>query len=157
MHCTLFNHRAAQIQFFRATGNYIKDLGRQGRLAQKQRPLGRGEKNKKNAKKTQKNSRFFLIFQFFVFFRLARGGPVFFLIFFVLFFRIFSVVVFPFCVGVLFSSYFFRVHLPLLHWGPEDPKSNVSYSVFLQECFADMFSRNIEKPVRRKSQLMTHE
>ena len=78
--------------------------------------------------------------------RLDRGGPVFFLIFFVLFFRIFSVVVFPFCVGVLFSSYFFRVHLPLLHWGPEDPKSNVSYSVFLQECFADMFSRNSEKP-----------
>ena len=42
------------------------------------------------------------------------------------------VFIFPFCVGVLF--------------GPEDPKSNVSYSVFLQECFADMFSRNSEKP-----------
>jgi len=55
LRCTLFKHRAAQIQFPRATGNYIKDLGRQGRLAQKQRPLGRGEKNnKKNAKKTQK-------------------------------------------------------------------------------------------------------
>ena len=57
MHCTLFQHRAAQIQFPRATGNYIKDLGRQGRLAQKQRPLGRGEKNnKKNTKKTQKKT-----------------------------------------------------------------------------------------------------
>jgi len=57
LRCTLFKHRAAQIQFPRATGNYIKDLGRQGRLAQKQRPLGRGEKNnKKNAKKTQKKT-----------------------------------------------------------------------------------------------------
>ena len=152
MHCTLFNHRAAQIQFPRATGNYIKDLGRQRRPAQKQQPLGRGEKNNKNnTKKTPKNTKrtpkktkktqkenaeknktkakqtqkkhtklevFFLIFQFFCFLRLVRGGPIFFLIFFVLFFRIFVVVVFPFCVGVLFSSYFFRVHLPLLRWGP---------------------------------------
>jgi hypothetical protein len=55
LRCTIFKHRAAQIQFPRATGNYIKDLGRQGRLAQKQRPLGRGEKNnKKNAKKNAK-------------------------------------------------------------------------------------------------------
>jgi hypothetical protein len=58
LHCTLFNHRAAQIQFPRAVGNYIKDLGRQRRLAQKQRPLGRGEKNnKKNNKKTPKNTK----------------------------------------------------------------------------------------------------
>jgi len=57
LHCTLFKHRAAQIQFPRATGNYIKDLRRQGRLAQKQRPLGRGEKNnKKNTKKTPKKT-----------------------------------------------------------------------------------------------------
>jgi len=58
LRCTLFKHRAAQIQFPRATGNYIKDLGRQGRLAQKQRPLGRGEKNnKKNTKNAKKNTK----------------------------------------------------------------------------------------------------
>ena len=159
MHCTLFNHRAAQIQFPRATGNSIQDLGRQGRLAQKQRPLGRGEKNnKKNTKKTRKkrkkkrkkktqnkrkktrkkreknaekngkkmqkmqkkknakNSRFFSNFLFY--FKAGSRRSRFFRIFFVLLFRIFFVVVFPFCVGVLFSSYFFSVHLPLLRWGP---------------------------------------
>ena len=92
------------------------------------------KKRKKNAKKTQKhakNWRCFLIFHFLFFLRLARG-PVFFSVFSCYFFVFFSWSFFPFCVGVLF--------------GPEDPKSNVSYSVFLQEYFADMFSRNSEKP-----------
>jgi len=104
LHCTLFNYRAAQIQFPKATGNYIKDLGRQGRLAQKQRPLARGEKNnrkntKKSKKKHQKNAKItpkkrkkkrgFLDFPKFCFFKGWFEVAPFFSQFFRVFFRIF--------------------------------------------------------------------
>ena len=103
----------------------------------------------KKCPKKRKKLEVFLDFPIFCFIlRLVRGGLVFFAFFSCYFFAFFSwsffpsglgscflpisfVFIFPFCVGVLF--------------GPEDPKSNVSYSVFLQECFEDMFSRNIEK------------
>ena len=168
-----------KIQFPRGTGNYIKDLGRQGRLAQKQRPKKRRKKhkkhatknthqkkNKKNAKQTHKkkrkathkkkckknatNSRFSLIFQICVFFKgWFEEVPFFFSFFSCYVFVFFSWSFFPFALGSCFLPISFVFIFPFcvgVLFGPEDPKSNVSYSVFLQECFADMLSRNIEKP-----------
>ena len=145
MRCTLFNHREAQIQLFRATGNYIKDLGRQGRLGQKQRPPRKRRKEhqkqhqknaRKNTKRTKKKKqttqkkrkkqrkqlKSFLFFRFsrylLFFFKAGLRRSRFFSHVFRVISSYFFSCSFPFCVGVLFSSYFFRVHLPLLRWGP---------------------------------------